>query len=473
MQPSSAQPRVTAVLVVAQRGGPPRPDPGRPREPDPAPREPGRRRRRVDRRLDRRSSSSAAPRSSPGSPRAARSGTRSPSGNRPHRTPSADEAVDEWLWLIGHDNAPAPTALAEMLAAVEIAPSVAVAGPKLMRLEDPSAHPRVRREHDPAAVASVRPRAGRARPGAARPQRPTSWRSPPAACSSAARVWKTLGGFDPALPDVDAALDFCVRVRLAGHRVAVVPDARATQRRPDRGVRPQARVRGPPRAPAPAGPAAPPHDLRARWRCSGSTGSPSCPSRSAARSDTSSRSTPQPCRGELAAAVAVAFGGGVARARRALARTKRLGLGGRRAPARQLAPCARAARPPSRDVRARTGRGRPGRPGVASSATGASGSCSPRRCSSVVTLFPLLGSPALTGGGLLPLSTSVSQLWQNVGYGWHSLGTGSTGPSDPFAAVLAVLGSIVFWSPSTAVVVVMLAGVPGVRTRRVVRRARS
>ena len=32
-------------------------------------------------------------------------------------------------------------------------------------------------------------------------------------------VWDALGGFDPGLPVVDDALDFCVRARLAGHRV--------------------------------------------------------------------------------------------------------------------------------------------------------------------------------------------------------------------------------------------------------------
>ena len=78
-----------------------------------------------------------------------------------------------------------------------------------------------------------------------------------------------------------------------------------------------------------------------------------------------------------------------------------------------------------------------------------------------MTLYPLLGVAGPDRRGLLPLSaTPVPQLWQNVGYGCHSLGTGFTGPSDPFAAVLAVLGSIVFWSPSTAVVLVMLVAFP-------------
>ena len=38
-------------------------------------------------------------------------------------------AENEWLWLLGHDNAPEPSALSALLGAVEVAPSVAIAGP--------------------------------------------------------------------------------------------------------------------------------------------------------------------------------------------------------------------------------------------------------------------------------------------------------------------------------------------------------
>lgn len=47
------------------------------------------------------------------------------------------EGTDDWLWLLAHDNAPAPNALSALLGAVEVAPSVAVAGPKLMRWDEP------------------------------------------------------------------------------------------------------------------------------------------------------------------------------------------------------------------------------------------------------------------------------------------------------------------------------------------------
>ena len=43
----------------------------------------------------------------------------------------------EWIWLLSHDSAAAPRALEALLAAVEIAPSVAVAGPKSMSWSEP------------------------------------------------------------------------------------------------------------------------------------------------------------------------------------------------------------------------------------------------------------------------------------------------------------------------------------------------
>ncbi|WP_031262852.1 glycosyltransferase family 2 protein, partial [Curtobacterium sp. B18] len=138
----------------------------------------------------------------------------------------ADEPVDEWLWLLGHDNAPAPTALADLLSAVEIAPSVVVAGPKLIDVDDPS---RIR------AFGESMTRFGRSlglvqdELDQGQHDRHTDVMAVAAGGMLVRRsVWNELGGFDPALPNVDAALDFCVRVRLAGHRVALVPEARVT-----------------------------------------------------------------------------------------------------------------------------------------------------------------------------------------------------------------------------------------------------
>ncbi|MCJ1713344.1 glycosyltransferase family 2 protein [Curtobacterium sp. VKM Ac-2922] len=454
MQPSSAQPRVTAVLVVANGAD------------------------HLDRTLAALASQTRHPDnlvvvdvgSTDGSTAELEFGgsaqlTRIPAGRSfgdavavgeqaaPH--PESDESVDEWLWLVGHDNAPAPTALAEMLAAVEIAPSVAVAGPKLTAVDDPS---RIR------AFGESMTRFGRSlvlvqdELDQGQHDRNTDVMAVAAGGMLVRRsVWKVLGGFDPALPDVDAALDFCVRVRLAGHRVAVVPDARATTAGPieefgRKRVSEARRVRLHRQAQlhrrmtyAPAG------LLWLHWL----TLVPFAVGRAVGHLVAKH---PAAVSGELAAAFAVAFGGGTARSRTALARSKRLGWAAVE-PLRISWRRVHERRTTSRDVElARV----EDAPLARASFLGDGGIWVVLAAAllSVVTLFPLLGSPALTGGGLLPLSTSVAQLWQNVGYGWHSLGTGFTGPSDPFAAVLAVLGSIVFWSPSTAVVVVVLLAFP-------------
>ncbi|MDQ1547672.1 MAG: hypothetical protein QOH69_2576, partial [Actinomycetota bacterium] len=131
---------------------------------------------------------------------------------------------DDWLWLLGADSAPQPDALARLLGAVEIAPSVAIAGPKLMRSDAPDTISRygesvtrlgasvllVENELDQAQYDTLSDVLGVSASG----------------MLVRRTVWTALGGFDPGLPSVDAALDFSIRARLAGHRVVGVPAAR-------------------------------------------------------------------------------------------------------------------------------------------------------------------------------------------------------------------------------------------------------
>jgi hypothetical protein len=72
----------------------------------------------------------------------------------------------------------------------------------------------------------------------------------------------------------------------------------------------------------------------------------------------------------------------------------------------------------------------------------------------------LLGARTLTGGGLLPLDDSVADLWQSAGYGWRDIGLGFVGAADPFAAVLALLGSLTFWQPSFSLVLLYFLALP-------------
>ncbi|WP_066515898.1 glycosyltransferase family 2 protein [Curtobacterium ammoniigenes] len=368
----------------------------------------------------------------------------------------ADAGVDEWLWLIGHDNAPAPGALEALLRAVEIAPSVAVAGPKLMAIDDPfriaefgESMTRLGRS-----VALVHDELDQGQHDSH-----TDVLAVGAAGMLVRRsVWIALGGFDPALPSVDAALDFCVRVRLAGHRVTVVPSARvatagaiedfgrASRLSDGRRARihRQAQLhRRMTYAPAAA--------LWIHWLSL-------VPLAIARALGHLVGKHPSAVGSELGAAFAVAFSARPRRSRAALAKTRRVSWTAIE-PLRVQWRSVRERRITSRDVEiaqvedAAVARASFFGDGGMWVVLGAA-------LVSAVALFGLFGSPALTGGGLLPLSDDVGQLWRNVGYGWHAVGTGFTGPSDPFTAVLAVLGSITFWSPSTAIVLVMLLALP-------------
>lgn len=76
-------------------------------------------------------------------------------------------------------------------------------------------------------------------------------------------------------------------------------------------------------------------------------------------------------------------------------------------------------------------------------------------------VFPmLLGWPVLGGGGALPLRASLAQLWADTAFGLRGEGLGGAAPADPFAAVVAVLGSLWPAVPSQALVLLWVAALP-------------
>ncbi len=137
------------------------------------------------------------------------------------------ESDDEWLWLLTADTAPDRDALSRLLGAVEVAPSVAIAGPKVVDPDDAS----IIRSYGlsmtryGATVELVEDELDQAQHD---PQ--TDVLAVAEAGMLVRRsTWDGLGGFDPGLPTADAALDFSVRARLAGRRVVRVPAARVTR----------------------------------------------------------------------------------------------------------------------------------------------------------------------------------------------------------------------------------------------------
>ncbi len=138
---------------------------------------------------------------------------------------SAAPDTVEWIWLLHDDAAPAPQALAELLSAVERAPSVTVAGCKQLDWDAG------RKLIDVGLSTSRWAERLTLIDADELDQGQYDGRSDTFAVNSAGMlvrrdIWEQLGGFDPALPGSGDDVDFCWRNRLAGHRVVVVPAAR-------------------------------------------------------------------------------------------------------------------------------------------------------------------------------------------------------------------------------------------------------
>ena len=371
--------------------------------------------------------------------------------------PPTESADDEWIWLLGVDNAPRPEALATMLSTVEVAPSVAVAGPKLLDLADPAVI---------VGYGETVTRYGASLPlvDGELDQGQHDVRDDVLAVAAGGMLvrrsaWTSLGGFDLGLPHVDAALDFCVRARLAGARVVLVPGARVLSGGPIEDFGRDAPLNHARRATvhrwaqlhrrlawAPAA-AVPLHWLslvplalvRSVWHLL--------------------VKNPGAVPGEFSAAFGTAFGRShVLRARRSLRRTRTVGWSAIE-PLRATLNQIRERRVTERDALVARVEDAPD-PRASFLGSGGLWVVLVAAVVGVVAFFPLLRAAQLTGGGLLPLSTSLGELWSSVGWGWREIGTGFQGPSDPFALVVALLGTLTPWSPSFAVVLLWFVAMP-------------
>ena len=134
----------------------------------------------------------------------------------------------EWLWLLHDDGAPEPQVLELLADAVRRSPSVAVAGPKIVRWEDA----RIFVENGIQLTRAGR-RISLPRPGE-RDQGQYDARSDVIAVATNGMlvrrdVFAELGGFDAGFGPLGVDVDFGWRAQLAGHRVVVVPAARVRE----------------------------------------------------------------------------------------------------------------------------------------------------------------------------------------------------------------------------------------------------
>lgn len=358
------------------------------------------------------------------------------------------------VWLLAQDTAPAPDALARLAGALETAPSVALAAPKLVSWDDPtrivSLGVTLTRTGRTVGLADGELDQGQHDAGE------DVLGSDIRGVLVRAEVWQALGGVDPGLAGADEGLDLGIRARLAGGRVALAPTAivavagdgvagtptgRSAGARGRRlyAVRKAQLHRRLVYAPAPVVPL---HWLSllplALWRTLGHLVA----------------KNPGRIGPEWAASVSVLVGlASVIRARRTIRRTRTtswLSLAqlriGRRDLRERLEDEADAATAPREELRFFSG-------GGAWVVLGA-------LATSLLSFSALLAWPVLGGGGLAPLRSGVVALWTDAAYGPRALGWDTVGPADPFAAVVALIGSLSPLAPSRALVILWLLALP-------------
>ncbi|QUY63623.1 glycosyltransferase family 2 protein [Gulosibacter molinativorax] len=370
---------------------------------------------------------------------------------------SAGDAPNDWFWFLGADNVPDPDALEELLDTTERNPSLEVTGPKVVRADDPA----VLVEYGE----SIAPNDETIRLHEdALDQGQFEHLSDVLGVASAGMLvlrdtWERLGGFDPGLPAVDYALDFCVRTWLSDGRVILSPGARVESKaenavgtsRFGRHTRPLQRYRLERTA-----------VLHRQLAWSGGFEFflrwllliPGAFGRAILHL---LRKQPGRILPDFRAAFALLFG-----------RT-RAGAARRRFQATSNHPFASLDQlliSPSEWRKMKANRRDEYRALVQQDGdrynfiTGGGGWVLILAViATLVLMFPLLRSATIAGGALLPLSNGIGELWANTGYGLRDAG-GGVGVADPFAYILAMLGTLTFWHPSLSIVVVWLLAIP-------------
>ncbi|MEQ6896887.1 glycosyltransferase [Microbacterium sp. KR10-403] len=368
---------------------------------------------------------------------------------------AARDLQGDAVWLLAQDTVPEPDALAQLSDALEIAPSVGLVAPKLVRWDERErivslgvTMTRLGRtigladdefdqgQHDATEdVLGVDVRAALVR----------------------TEAWNTVQGVDPALAGADEGLDLGVRIRLAGGRAIVVPSARVAVYGdgvaglaglpPERSIHRTYATR---RA-----------QLHRRLAYAKAWAAPLlwlslipvALWRAALQlvAKTPGRILPE----WGATGVSIVRLGALIRARGRIRRAHTV-------PWSQLAPLRmtrhklRHSLHPDQDVRealSQRGELRFFTGGGAWAVLGAI-------VVSIVMFPSLLVWPALGGGALAPLRSTVARLWSDAAFGRWPTGLGEVGPADPFSAVIAVLGSLWPGDPSRALVLLWVFALP-------------
>ena len=135
-------------------------------------------------------------------------------------------AVDGYLWILHDDSAPSPDTLEKLLTEVELSPSLAVVGTKQVDWDNPKLIKQ---------MGLTLTRAGKlfSRVRGEFDQGQHDHLEDVMAVGTAGALinidkYRELGGFDSKAPPLAADVDFSIRARLSGGRVAVAPDAKVS-----------------------------------------------------------------------------------------------------------------------------------------------------------------------------------------------------------------------------------------------------
>ena len=386
---------------------------------------------------------------------------------------AAGSAGTGWIWLLHDDAAPAPEALAELLGAVERAPSVTVAGCKQLDWDSP------RKLMDVGLSTSRWAERLTLIDADEMDQGQYDGRTDTFAVNSAGMlvrrdVWEHLGGFDPALPGSGDDVDFCWRNRLAGHRVVVVPAARMfhVAHRPHALGNPAAARKAQVHLRLKHSPLwmVPVHGIGALL--------------GSLFKLVLSIVVKDPGHGIsqlLATCAALGRPGSVARARRAAKRTRRI----RRSVIRKLQTPRREVWSHRRSLMEALGSDGSGADhlvqdplahqptgdaaddfaALATSRRGwvGNGALAAVIIATVASLLALAGlfrAGAVAGGALIPVSANLGAIWHNASSWWLSLGAGLPGRGDPFDYVLWIIGVFGGGDANPAMAWLLLLGAP-------------
>jgi GT2 family glycosyltransferase len=370
------------------------------------------------------------------------------------------EVLPAWIWLLHDDSAPEVDALKNLLAAVELSPSVAIAGPKLVDWNDPRVVNQLGLTLTP--LGDLFSLVSGELDQSQHDDSDDVMAVGTAAALIRFDVMKDLGGFDTSAPELAVDFDFSIRTRMAGHRVVVVPQARVAHASLSmHGKRPKSWLDTSPKAalrrsaihlrlafsPLPV--------TLLFWFFLPVIGFARAIGRIAAK---------RPDR--IWIEISAAFWGFFTIGRRLSSRSeiakhsvvKFSKLKALRATWQQVRNSNRAAleQEQSEATLAAFERGE-----FEVEQSAASGFVSSGALWVAATLAALSFSywptgVAGTGGGLLPLSDSWVTLFSRAGASFQPIGLGYFGPSDPFVWVLTALGSLTFWAPSLSLAVLLL-----------------